>query len=65
MFYLGRTVDVLFGHYCGARQTSIDLQQLHETTQPGTQSNSSIPVYTKDTLDEKGQARDTRVHVIL
>jgi len=28
-------------------------------------SNSCIPVYTKDTLDEKGQARDTKVHVTL
>jgi len=26
-------------------------------------SNSSVPVYTKDSLHENGQARDTRVHV--
>jgi len=28
-------------------------------------SNSFVPVYTKDTLGEKVQARDTRVHVTL
>jgi len=28
-------------------------------------SYSSTPEYTKDTLDEEGQARDTRVHVTL
>jgi len=28
-------------------------------------SYSSIPVYIKDTLGEKGQARDTRVHLTL
>ena len=26
-------------------------------------SDSSIPMYTKDTLDEKGQARNTSTHV--